>query len=792
MKSIELYKSLIRKALNGSLTKNEAIALKSLDVLIESDDKMDEGVFDLKNYQDYFGPMVSALVNSAEPDNKVMADSLASFNGFSETFMSEQFIERFGQDPLEALGGFEAKSKLMDNINTDNPLEKAIGYNDAVGYVPEDIMKDAQDAIQPLTTLVDTQQEVEKHLNNIPAKPDPGFTEDEWITLKGWNDFENVDQNATVDVMVKWISSLGIPILGGAVGGLPGALGGAAVAPDFPIAETIELFDPGTQDLIYASMPAWLMPFIKKVSPQSDIDKVVEKAIEGAKEQGVVDLDKIDLEKTAGEIKDESKLGKAGKAVTERTLNFLNKYKGLGPIKKAVIAVGGLSIVGAGAYQLITGPTEEQQNRAEGIASIDPTTTTIPTGGVDTSSPGGITEAEETEDPEKEIKKFFNQGIADNLWLDSGDLFGVDEMFRVPEERAILPGDPEAPLFRGLKFSGEGYFQPPEGNQGYIGPSFPGEDTSYLDPMIVRPGARINKNVFQKVIWNGMEMSLLEVIGITAKNYGLDPGIIYGLIEKETGGTFDPSIVAKDDGGPGWDSIGLGQINMNPNSFGEGGPVNTAGEIPGDLEFVTPEQAADPVFAVNFIGNALSRYQKLFGGGRLGLISALAAYNGGYDAGKVVFDSNGTKVKVGAQKQYIRDILQNAQAPGISDEFYSKSMNDVSGMGTKREWDEFSPTGTEAIHAFIDDFVGTYLDGVKATQEDYDTWRPRFLEAERAIYTEDQKLKDKGQRYKGLSVDEKLFNQLEEDPEYQFVDQKKKHQKVQDWATDNLLGAFDI
>jgi len=53
MKSIELYKSLIRKALNGSLTKNEAITLKSLDVLIESDDKMDEGVFDLENYTDY-------------------------------------------------------------------------------------------------------------------------------------------------------------------------------------------------------------------------------------------------------------------------------------------------------------------------------------------------------------------------------------------------------------------------------------------------------------------------------------------------------------------------------------------------------------------------------------------------------------------------------------------------------------------------------------------------------------------------------------------------------------------
>ena len=754
--------------------------------------------------------MVSAMISQAEPDNKVMADSLASFNNSSETFMSEQFIERFGNDPLEVIGGFEDKAKLMDNINTDNPLERAIGYNDAVGYVPDDVMKAAEDAMQPLTTLVDTQKEVEKHLNNIPASPDPGFTEDEWTTLKGWNDYQygdqriTIDENKTADVIVKWIGSLGIPILGTMAGGPAGGLAGAVVAPDFPIAETIELFDQGTQDIIYASMPAWLFPFIKKVAPQSDIDKVVEKAIEGAKEQGIVDLDKIDLEKTAGEIKDESKLGKSAKAVTNKTLEFLNKFKGMKTWKK-VLLIGGLGATAIGAVQQATGgPTTEQQDNTEGVASVTPTTT-VPTGGVDTSTSGGVAKAGETEEEFEErlfqekmeqMKKQFNSALEPELWQESGDLWGADEFFRVPEQEALTFAE-DSPIFKGLHFSGQGNFETPTREDdilgsGYIGPSFPGEDPSYFDPMSIRSGGKINKNVFQKVTWNGLEMTLLEVIGITAKNYGLDPGIIYGLIEKETGGTFNPSIVAKDDGGPGWDSIGLGQINMNPNSFGQGGPVNTAGEVPGDLEFVTPEQAADPVFSVNFIGNALSRYQRLFGGGRLGLISALAAYNGGYDAGKVVFDSNGTKVKVGDQRGYIKEILQNAQAPGISDEFYSKSMNDVSGMGVKRQWDEFSPTGTEAVHAFIDDFISENLDGVSASQEDYDEWRPRFLDAEKAIYTEDQQLKDKGQKYKGLSLGEKLQGQMEDKPEYQFVDEKKKHQKVQDWAVDNLLGAFDI
>ena len=182
MNSIELYKSLIRKALNGSLSKNEAITLKSLDILIESEDKIDEGVFDLSNYEPYFGPVVTETLASSEPDNKIMADSLAS-SRFSDSVFSSQFINREGNDPLEVLGGFEDKAQLIDNLNTSNPVERAIGYNEAVGYVPDYVMKEAEDAVEPLTRLFDTQEEIEKHLSNLPKDPPQGFTDDEWATL---------------------------------------------------------------------------------------------------------------------------------------------------------------------------------------------------------------------------------------------------------------------------------------------------------------------------------------------------------------------------------------------------------------------------------------------------------------------------------------------------------------------------------------------------------------------------------------------------------------------------------
>jgi len=818
MNSIELYKSLVRKALNGSLSKNEAITLKALDVLIESEDKIDEGVFDLSNYEAYFGPTVTEILSQAEPDNKIMADSLASFGGFSDSMLSSQFIQRTGRDPLEVLGGFEDKAKLIDNLNTDNPLEKAIGYNDSVGFVPDDIMKAAEDAVEPLTRLFDTQREIEKHLNNIPQTPAPGFTDDEWVTLRGWNNFEygdqrvNIEENKTVDVMVKWIGSLGLPILGGFTGGIGGAIAGGLVAPDWPIAETIELFDPVTQASIWSSMPAWLLPVIAKVKPDSGVNKVVDLAKENAKTtEGLVDLSKLSTEKAAAEIKKGTILGKAGKVASKKTAAFLNKFKGLKTWHKVAL-IGFPALVGIGGAasygdQRVSpdSPTIEEQDNTEGVASVTPTTTTttVPSG----SLPAGIGPQQE----EKTKEEMFEEGrtsadtqMAQEIWQDSGDLWGADEMFTVPDQYAPSYFE-DSPIFKGLHFSGKGDYQPsgkfttPEGEIKddllvKLNKERGIKDSDYMEPMSVSAGGKINKNVFQKVTWNNIEMTLLEFIGITAKNYDLDPAIIYGLIEHETQGSFNPSAgIGNEDGGPGWDSLGLGQINMNPNSFGIGGPANTRGEVPGDLEFITREQALDPVFSVNFIGHSLSRYQRLFGGGRLGLISALAAYNGGFDAGKVVFDSNGTEVKKTKhdQRKYIKAVLENSQNP-ITKEYYSKSLQDVMAMGVQREWDTFSPTGTEAVHKFIDEFIGENLAGVKATQEDYDEWRPRFLEAEKSIFTETQKAKDKDGQYKGLSVSEKLGSQMEDEPEYQFVDERKKHQKVQDWATDNLLGAFDI
>ena len=50
MNSIKLYIELIGKALNGNISPSEASALKQLDTLIETEDKLDEGVLDLEQY----------------------------------------------------------------------------------------------------------------------------------------------------------------------------------------------------------------------------------------------------------------------------------------------------------------------------------------------------------------------------------------------------------------------------------------------------------------------------------------------------------------------------------------------------------------------------------------------------------------------------------------------------------------------------------------------------------------------------------------------------------------------
>jgi len=77
MNSVKLYIELIQKALNGSLTSQEAEALKALDTLIETEDKLDEGVLDLDQYTWAFGPTVTEVLNSEAEEKEILKEELS-------------------------------------------------------------------------------------------------------------------------------------------------------------------------------------------------------------------------------------------------------------------------------------------------------------------------------------------------------------------------------------------------------------------------------------------------------------------------------------------------------------------------------------------------------------------------------------------------------------------------------------------------------------------------------------------------------------------------------------------
>ena len=163
MNSVKLYIELIQKALNGSITTQEAEALKALDTLIETEDKLDEGVLDLDQYTWAFGPTVTEVLNSAEASNSSMAEVLGNFRPSPDKFMN-----RSATNPFQVINGVHEKAKVMDAMTLDNPIEKAIEMHEAMGFVPANVQTEAENILAPVMDFVDTTDQIEKSLYNLP------------------------------------------------------------------------------------------------------------------------------------------------------------------------------------------------------------------------------------------------------------------------------------------------------------------------------------------------------------------------------------------------------------------------------------------------------------------------------------------------------------------------------------------------------------------------------------------------------------------------------------------------
>ena len=143
---IKMYSDLINKALNGALSENEAQTLKALDDLIDTEEKHDEGLYDLEHYSWAFGPNNQSMLDGAEGDVKVMGQSLAEFRPIAGT----NYMNRQAVDPIQLIGGLDSKSEVLNAMATDNPIEKASMYFSATGYVPDDVLMEYKNAINQL------------------------------------------------------------------------------------------------------------------------------------------------------------------------------------------------------------------------------------------------------------------------------------------------------------------------------------------------------------------------------------------------------------------------------------------------------------------------------------------------------------------------------------------------------------------------------------------------------------------------------------------------------------------
>ena len=363
MNSVKLYIELIQKALNGSITTQEAEALKALDTLIETEDKLDEGVLDLEKYSWAFGPTVTEVLNSVEASNSSMAEVLGNFKPAPDTFMN-----RSANNPFQVINGVHEKAQVMGAMTLDNPIEKAIEMHEAMGFVPANVQTEAENVLAPLMQFLDTTDQIENSLYNLPADVPYNFTGSNWAKLKGYDvGGTEVPTNEVLDVLIQWVGSIGIPIAGAFYGGPPGALAGAAIAPEMPLEDTIALLPEPVQAGFWSGLPAWAVPLFKKANPSSNIDE----ALEAAKGKGgAVDLEKWTQAKNAPDIETYNELmDPKNKNIMRRFTTWVSSWKN--PLSKkwvrrllipaaVITAAGTMSRLGSGdvADPIMEGPID--------------------------------------------------------------------------------------------------------------------------------------------------------------------------------------------------------------------------------------------------------------------------------------------------------------------------------------------------------------------------------------------------------------------------------------------------
>jgi len=757
---IKLYNELLNKAFNGALSEREAQTLKALDELIDTEEKHDEGLQDLADYSWAFGPNTKEMLDGAEANIKAMGQSLVEFRGTPEG----DFLNRQAVDPIQVIGGLDSKSALLDAMASDNPIEKAAGYYNATGYVPDDVMAKYTEAVKPIENLSEALSEVENILADVPAEKPEGWSDKDWATLRYGPSYPIPEGEGPSDyarVAGKWILSLGLPLGGTALGiytGQPllGTAAGAAIAPPMPINETLELMDEETRSVFTA-----ILANNAYIATLAGISV-------GAEKKNLKAIDDISKTAVAKEIAEAgteaaetgAKGGLINRLKGNNMLNFIKKTANFAMKRwKGLTAV---SIIGSAIWSV---------NFGEG-ANQDPVTeeqVVLPA----TELSEEETTEETTEETEEETN--FDGGSEDEAaglmgkdefsrlygWSDLGDK--TDPTTTIPKAQQLGDG-----VFQGFDYSGNIY----EGQQNYVGPG----EWNYT-PQFLPPGSTINNKAMQEIQVGGTRMTMMAFIGLTASNYNIPPEILYGMIEHETGGTWDPTKASTV---PGEDSLGLAQINMA--WFGEG-TENPEGHIPEGHEFISRELASDPRYAITFLAHNVRRIADNYGGN---IMAGVIGHRGGGKAARHYVNNNEFLSKM--DKEYVEAVTGHASTLGFFD---SKEQFDFGGVGTKREWDPYNATPQEGVNLFIDDMVETML-GVKASQEDYDYWTPKYHDAHRNVYEGTQLALDKGARYEGKSVTQKMDEQMEETGEYKFADEKKNYQTVQDWFTNNVMGAFDI
>ena len=757
MNSVKLYIELIQKALNGSITTQEAEALKALDTLIETEDKLDEGVLDLDQYTWAFGPTVTEVLNSAEASNSSMAEVLGNFRPSPDKFMN-----RSATNPFQVINGVHEKAKVMDAMTLDNPIEKAIEMHEAMGFVPANVQTEAENILAPLMDFVDSTDQIEKSLYNLPVDVPYNFTGSEWAKLKGYDDFSEVPDNDVLDVIIKWAGSIGIPIAGAVAGGPAGALAGAAIAPEMPIEDTIALFPEPVQAGFWESLPAWAVPLFKKSNPSSNMDK----ALDAAKEKGgAVDLEKWSQAKNAETIDEFNDImgGKTDNVIKKFT-SWLGSFKN--PLTKKwikypllVAAAGALAGTGA---RLAGGDPADPMLPEGGIDSesayvplTENTTETAPTTieGITGATTGPSVEDFTVADDIPTIESFMNEN-GPNPWK-SG-------YYVVPDQQELADG-----MFEGLDYAGN-FYKTPELPGAMGGDWNPRE----FFPML-KPGARIPNKLFTK---HGNK-TWLQLMSEASYKYNVPVELIYGIMHQETGGTMDNNQIVNDTNG--YDSVGFGGINMAPNNFGVGGAEDSV------WGFITPSQAKDPAFAINFIAFELDRYRDYYDGN---MAASIIKYRGGIKQAQTYADSG--QFYSDLDQDYLTKVYGWATQSGIG-EIYTPLAQEAIGKGVKREWDPYVAKEDDVMKSFVDSiFENQY--GRKAVQADYDYWLPQILEMDHETYVARQTALDEGQKYEGQTVLGKLSEGVEGTGEAEYYKEKKDYQTVQDWFTSNMLRGFDI